>query len=98
MSLTTQQVDLITQTVSRLAGTGTEVYLFGSRLNDHTKGGDIDLLIESDTPLSLILRAKIKMELEAKIGLSVDIVSKTRSGVTSAFQNIAKSQAVQLGI
>ncbi len=38
------------------------------------------------------------MELEAKIGLPVDIVSKTRSGATSAFQNIAKSQAVQLGI
>jgi len=58
MSLTTQQVDLITQTVSRLAGTGTEVYLFGSRLNDHTKGGDIDLLIESDTPPILNTQSK----------------------------------------
>lgn len=98
MRLTTEQVALITQTVTHLTGTGTLVYLFGSRLNDHAKGGDIDLLIESETPLSLIHRAHIKMELEAKIGLPVDIVSKTHSGIPSSFQNIAKSQAIQLGI
>ena len=54
MRLTTEQVALITQTVTHLTDTGTLVYLFGSRLNDHAKGGDIDLLIESETPLSLI--------------------------------------------
>ena len=98
MRLTTEQVALITHTVTHLTDTGTIVYLFGSRLNDHAKGGDIDLLIESDTPLSLLLRAKIKMELEAKIGLPVDIVSKAHNGATSAFKHIAKSQAIQLGI
>jgi len=60
MRLTKQQIQTITQTVSRLAGTGASVYLFGSRLNDQAKGGDIDLFIESDTPLSIIHRAQIK--------------------------------------
>ena len=77
MRLTKQQTEAITRTVTRLTGIGTAVYLFGSRLNDQAKGGDIDLFIESDTPLSLIHRAQIKMELESQLGLPVDIVSKT---------------------
>ncbi len=98
MRLTENQVALITQTVTRLVGTDASVYLFGSRLNNQAKGGDIDLLIESDTQLTLITKAKIKMELEAKIGLPVDIVSTTRNAVSSPFQHIVKSQAIQLEI
>jgi predicted nucleotidyltransferase len=98
MRLTKQQTHTITQTVSRLAGAGTAVYLFGSRLNDQAKGGDIDLLIESDTQLSLIHRAQIKMELESQLGLAVDIVSKSRAAVATPFQIIARSRSVQLEV
>ena len=63
MRLTKQQTEAITQTVIRLAGIGTTIHLFGSRLNDQAKGGDIDLFIVSDMQLSLIHRAQIKMEL-----------------------------------
>src|ERR1035437_9449344 len=98
MRLTKQQIHTITQTVSRLAGTGTSVYLFGSRLNDQAKGGDIDLFIESDTPLSVIHRAQIKMELETQLGLPIDIVSKIRGAVATPFQIIAQSRAAQLEI
>jgi predicted nucleotidyltransferase len=96
--LTKQQTQIITQTVTRLSGSGTGVYLFGSRLNDQAKGGDIDLLIESDTPLSLINRAQIKMELESQLGLPVDIVSKSRGAVATPFQIIAKSRSAQLEV
>ena len=98
MRLTKQQTHIITQTVSRLAGTGSAVYLFGSRLNDQAIGGDIDLLIESGKPLSLIDRAQIKMELESLLGLPVDIVSKSRGTVATPFQIIAQAQSAQLEI
>ena len=98
MRLTKQQIHTIAQIVSRLAGTGATVYLFGSRLNDQAKGGDIDLLIESDTPLSLIHRAQIKMELESQLGLPVDIVSKTRGACATPFQIIAQSRSAQLEV
>ena len=98
MRLTKQQIHTIIQTVSGLAGTGAFVHVFGSRLNDQAKGGDIDLLIESDSPLSLIQRAKIKMELESQPGLSVDIVSKSRGAVATPFQIIAQYNSVQLEI
>lgn len=96
MRLTKQQIDTITQTFFRLAGTAATVYLFGSRLNDQARGGDIDLLIETDTPLSLLQRAQIKMELESQLGLPVDIVSKSRSTCATPFQIIAQSRSIQL--
>ena len=94
MRLTNQQTHIIIQTVCRLAGIGAVV----PRLNDQAKGGDIDLLIESDLSLSLIQRAKIKMELESKLGLPVDIVSKSRGNVATAFQIIAQYNSAQLEI
>jgi predicted nucleotidyltransferase len=96
MRLTKQQTHTITQTVTRLAGTGSAVYLFGSRLNDQAKGGDIDLLVESDIPLTLIHRAQIKMELESQLGLPVDIISKSRDAVATPFQIIAQSRSALL--
>lgn len=98
MRLTKQQTEAIIQTVTRLAGMGAAVYLFGSRLNDQAKGGDIDLFIESDTQLSLIQRAQIKMKLESQLGLPVDIVSKYCGAVATPFQVIAQSQSAQLEI
>ena len=98
MRLTKQQIHTITQTVFRLVGAESAVYLFGSRLNDQAKGGDIDLFIESDTPLSLIDRAQIKMELETQLSLPIDIVSKVRGAVATPFQSIAQSRAALLEI
>ena len=98
MRLTMQQTQTIAQTVNRLAGAGSAVYLFGSRLDDQAKGGDVDLFIESDMPLSLIHRAQIKMELESQLGLPVDILAKLRSAGATPFQKIAKFRATQLGV
>jgi predicted nucleotidyltransferase len=98
MRITKEQIQLIIQTVSCLAGAGAEVYLFGSRLNDQAKGGDVDLLIESDTPLSLIHRAQIKMELESQLDLPIDIVTKTRGAVATPFQIIALSCSYHLEV
>lgn len=98
MRLTKQQTCIIKLTVNRLIGMDAAVYLFGSRLNDQAKGGDIDLFIESDTPLSLLNCAQIKMELESQLGLPVDIVSKSRGACATPFQIIAQSRSVQLEI
>ena len=98
MRLTKPQIKIITQTVCCLAGMEASVYLFGSRLNDQAKGGDIDLIIESDLKLTLIDKAQIKMDLESQLGLAVDIVSKFRGAVATPFQSIPQSQAIKLEI
>lgn len=96
MRLTQEQTQRIIQTVFRLTGEGAEVYLFGSRLNDKTNGGDVDLFIETNTPLTRIQRAQIKLELESQLELPVDIVSQARNTAPTPFQTIAREGAARL--
>ncbi|HET9114371.1 MAG TPA: nucleotidyltransferase domain-containing protein [Burkholderiales bacterium] len=98
MRLTDDQREIITTAVSRMFGQGSEVWLFGSRMDDAKRGGDVDLLIRTDVTLSLINRARIKMELESLLGLPIDIVSQNRNAVATPFQIIARSTATRLDI
>jgi predicted nucleotidyltransferase len=52
MRLTNQEIRDIKESFHRVFGTG-KIYLFGSRVDDSSKGGDIDLFIELDTTLQL---------------------------------------------
>lgn len=47
MRLTERQRTIIRDCAVQTFGPETSVRLFGSRLDDHKKGGDIDLLVES---------------------------------------------------
>jgi predicted nucleotidyltransferase len=98
MRLTPEQVRLIIDAVSRWAGKGAEVYLFGSRLNDNVSGGDVDIFVEADAALSLIQRARIKMELESRLGLPVDIIAHVRNAALTPFQIIARADAARLEV
>lgn len=98
MRLTDQQTRLIVETVDLVAGADVDVYLFGSRLDDGAKGGDVDLFLEAERPVSFVQRANLKWRLEALLGLPVDVVCQTRRAEASPFQAIAKSRAVKLGI
>ena len=54
---------------------GKKVILFGSRIDDKAKGGDIDLYIDEDLDIEKI--AIIKAKLIKKIGdRKIDIISK----------------------
>jgi hypothetical protein len=46
MRLTPAQIDAIKSTATAVLGEGAQVTLFGSRVNDTAKGGDVDLMIE----------------------------------------------------
>ena len=45
MRLSTDQIQAIRQAATVAFGQGTSVWLFGSRVDDAKKGGDIDLLV-----------------------------------------------------
>ena len=96
MRLNAEQRIFVRETVTALAGMSASVYVFGSRLSDDARGGDLDLLIETSARLSLLQRARIKLSLEAHLGMPVDIISAQQNGPRTAFQDIARMQGVLL--
>ncbi|MBR5958516.1 MAG: nucleotidyltransferase domain-containing protein [Salinivirgaceae bacterium] len=51
------------------------IVLFGSRANGtNTANSDVDLIVEFFNPVSLITLSKLKLDVEAALGLDVDIV------------------------
>lgn len=52
MRLSADQIHIIKQTAQRVLGHSARVILFGSRVDDSKRGGDIDLLFETDQPLT----------------------------------------------
>ena len=95
MRLTPVQIDTIQTTVQRVLGGGAVVSLFGSRLDDGRKGGDVDLLIEAEQEPGLLERANIKNQLEDRLHLPVDVVTASFDK-PSAFARMARAQAVSL--
>lgn len=98
MRLIKEQIRIIAEVVSRIAGEKAEVSLFGSRVNDQAKGGDVDMLIEVNQRLSRLDRGRIKMELEQALGLPVDILVHVRDTERTPFQTIAHAHAIRLAV
>ena len=77
MRLNQFQIATINILARKYFGQDTTVYLFGSRTDDHKKGGDIDLFISHVNEAALTMEAKIRFlaELKTKIGdRKIDVV------------------------
>ncbi|WP_297431508.1 nucleotidyltransferase domain-containing protein [Sulfurimonas sp.] len=78
MRLSTYEVDAIKDTFKDIFQNG-DIYLFGSRIDDDKKGGDIDLYIKLSSPLQIkdmmVKKSKFRLKLEDKIGeQKIDII------------------------
>jgi uncharacterized protein len=94
MRLTEAQIATIKSTTRAVLGEGVQVTLFGSRLDDQKKGGDVDLYIEMPEP-ELMQKIRCKVQLQDSLDMPVDLVVKPL-GDTSPISLIAKKQGVQL--
>jgi predicted nucleotidyltransferase len=73
MRLSKSEIEVIRSIVSKY-DTSAKIYLFGSRVFDNKRGGDIDLLIFSDK-LKFDHTLKIKVELKKILGdQRIDII------------------------
>lgn len=70
MRLTPQQADLIRRAVGELVHAQAVVRLFGSRVRDDLRGGDIDLWVSSPEVLEnrVLLAAQLVARLQATLG------------------------------
>lgn len=102
MRLTTEQRQVITQTTRELAGPQATAYLFGSRLQDGQRGGDIDVLVEMpEMPGSDALHFDIGLRLGARLecalgGRRVDVLVAGPDSPVSPVLCAARAEGVRL--
>jgi len=97
MRLKKDEIEIIKETTKKIFGNDAKVYLFGSRVDDNKKGGDIDLYIETNLKENIIER-KLKLidELHKHLGeQKIDIVINNFSDEKFIYQ-IAKDEGILL--
>ena len=93
MRLQKQEIQTILQVARNIYGEKVKVYLFGSRLDNTKRGGDIDLLIRTDEEKKGVL-ARIRMIAQLKFLLGdqkIDIIGEHE-------ESIVAQEALQKGI
>ena len=99
MRLTPAQIDTIKSTAKAVLGEGAQVTLFGSRVDDTAKGGDVDLMIEVTEALAdpAVVAARIASKVSrAMNGRKVDVLLKAPNLLEQPIHRIAVQQGVAL--
>lgn len=99
MRLAPEQISIIKQSGRDIFGPKSKIWVFGSRVDDSRKGGDIDLMIEPELDMSdSLFNSKIKFlaQLELLMGQQkIDLVIGL-PGDTRPIVKIAKEQGALL--
>ncbi|QFY88706.1 nucleotidyltransferase domain-containing protein [Magnetovirga frankeli] len=99
MRLTQHQITCIKQTARAVLGDGARVILFGSRVDDAKKGGDIDLLFETDQLVSnrAATVGSIYVALIRQLGdRKIDILLKDSATPSAPVLEVAQQTGIQL--
>ncbi|MDZ7852545.1 MAG: nucleotidyltransferase domain-containing protein [Halomonas sp.] len=99
MRLSERQREQIRQIVGEEAGSEAIVKLFGSRLDDHAKGSDVDLMGEIDSavqhPAELAARLSSRIS-RALHGRKVDVLISAANLSHLPIHDIAREQGIAL--
>jgi len=96
MRLSPAQTDVILTCVRQQYGADASVMLFGSRLDDSARGGDVDLLVDTAGPPTLRQRALATLALEQALNLPVDILAQQIGTPGGAFARSVRGKAKPL--
>lgn len=81
--------------VKKYLGSSASIWLFGSRVNDTLKGGDVDLYVETEAQNLAIPIARARGELSDVLGRHVDLVVNNHTKQEPIYQ-VAKAQGIKL--
>ena len=99
MRLTPKQIAVIRQGAAQLAGESARIWLFGSRVRDDTRGGDVDLLLELDVtvaePAQLSARLASLVS-RAMDGRKVDVLINAPNLLHLPIHDIALAEGIRL--
>ena len=99
MRLSETERKVLLDAAHRHFGALAAVWLFGSRVRDDARGGDIDLLIETPEPVPNPLAASLAAEAEIQSALDdpkVDILVTSQQQASHPIHRIARSTGVRL--
>jgi predicted nucleotidyltransferase len=95
MRLTPSQQQAITS-ILRSVDPQAEVLLFGSRVDDQRKGGDIDLLWNTSRPIDLKIQLTTQWRLEVSCDTHVDLLVRSPDEPDREIFQIARQTGVPL--
>ena len=95
MRLSAAQHQCILQAAHQNFGADAKVWLFGSRVDDARRGGDVDLYVETNRVNTLMSALRCRMTIEESLDLHVDLVVNDHAKNEPIYQ-IAKKQGVLL--
>jgi predicted nucleotidyltransferase len=96
MRLSQQDIQIIKQSLSKYIDDA-KITLFGSRVYDHKRGGDIDLFIETNRPVTLREKLKILTDMELSgIERKVDLIIKMPNSKESPLFKTIQEEGITL--
>lgn len=95
MRISDKQRKIILESTQKLFGEGVQVRLFGSRVDDAQKGGDIDLYVEPQKIMGALQCAHARRILEDALEIKVDLIVNNGNVQLPIF-DIAKRTGVLL--
>lgn len=99
MRIQTEAREALVKSVRSVAPEARTIRLFGSRLDDNAKGGDVDLMIEFEHPIEhpAMLAARIAVQASRTLaGRNVDVVLKAPNLKECSIHRIAMATGVAL--
>lgn len=99
MRLDPAAIATIKREVAAALGDDARVRLFGSRLDDARKGGDVDLLVEVDRPIDRAIWTACELEarlIRALGGRKVDVVLAAPNVPEQSIHRVARAEGVLL--
>jgi predicted nucleotidyltransferase len=97
MRLSPDDIAVIRSLIRARFGADAGIWVFGSRLDDGARGGDLDLYVEPDCLPEdnlLLARQALQRDLERQLRQPVDLVLNT--GRTTAFMRQARAEGCPL--
>jgi predicted nucleotidyltransferase len=99
MRLTPAQIDTIKSTAQAVLGVDVQVTLFGSRVHDDQKGGDVDLMVEVQQaiPEPALMAARLASRVSRSMhGRKVDVLLRAPNLLEQPIHSIAMQEGVRL--
>uniref|UniRef100_Q3AQT4 Polymerase beta nucleotidyltransferase domain-containing protein n=1 Tax=Chlorobium chlorochromatii (strain CaD3) TaxID=340177 RepID=Q3AQT4_CHLCH len=78
MRLSPIAIQQIKEQVNRFFGQQAVIWLFGSRLDDNKRGGDIDLYVQTEQ-FNLLDELRCKVALQEQLDIPIDLIVRSKN-------------------